>query len=484
MKKSILCLLLSLSALFSAQTSAETADAKSARKDFTVTVHTGAQQEFGGLGLHVGSNVDYKKRRTPIMDESGPGPYGNVPIEVRKEITKLLFGSGKFNWVRIWNICPEQMKDLKEAGVSNFMLTGTGTLDNQPLAENMAEQTLDIIKQGYPIKAVSYANKANANTGTACRRPLEGKQRGLPEGLKMLRAELDKQGLQAIPIVAPETCEWSPYREKGGGHDYKDKNPDKPTNGFVDGDNMRYMRSIADDPEALKALGIFSTQTYGQGVTLEEQAIAARHRKPYWVTMCWLNAKDRDPCFGPATAGAILSDLNHGVSVWFYWMQGYFWNLWKKNMKSAEDIELFPNYFFATAITESFQIGAVFRRSSLNPPQPTPDMHFNFERPHTIMSATARNPDGTWSVAILNLSGAFIQMGACKFDEAAGKTLTVAVNIEELKGAKPLVFKTRSVRGAAKEITPGQDVQMKQGACAVNVAPLEMIVMKSDAPAK
>ena len=234
-------------------------------KDFTVTVHAGAQQQFGGLGLHVGSSVDYKNRRTPIMDESGPGPYGNVAIEVRKEIAKLLFGPGKFNWVRIWNVCPEQMKDLKEAGVSNFMLTGTGTLDNQPLAEKMAEQTLDVIKQGYPIKAVSYANKANQVWGVACRRPLEGKQRGLPEGLKMLRAELDKKGLQAIPIVAPETCEWSPYREHGGGHDYKDKNPDKPTNGFVDGDNLRYMRAIADDPESLKALGVFSTQTYGQG---------------------------------------------------------------------------------------------------------------------------------------------------------------------------------------------------------------------------
>jgi hypothetical protein len=172
------------------------------------------------------------------------------------------------------------------------------------------------------------------------------------------------------------------------------------------------------------------------------------------------------------------------VSVWFYWQQNYFWNLWKKNMKSAEDIELYPNYFFATAITEGFQIGAVFRRSSLNPPQPTADMHFNFERPHTIMSTTARNPDGTWSVAILNLSGAFIQMGACKFDEAAGKTLTVAVNIEELKGAKPLVFKTRAVRGAAKEISKGADIVMKQGGLAVTVAPLEMIVLKSETPAE
>lgn len=429
-----------------------------AQQHATVTAHAGACQEFGGLGVN-------------LLERFG---YSSLPAPVRTETCRLLFGPGKFTWFRIWDRNQTAIRDAMAAGCKNFMTESvqavpspiSGCPDNNTNASILANEAKSFRDAGVPIRAIGWSNKCNTCCSATCRRD----PYSIPDGVKKLRTNLDNYGLEDILIIAPETTEWWPRRSaEAGKYDFKA------------GDNMLYLKALAGDPDAVDALGAFATQTYGTGVTQEMQELVAATNKPYWQTLSWMLGSGNahtDTLLGPSTAGALMSDLNHGVSTWFFWTWSDVLDLNSKPA-TASAVKPFPRYYFMTAISEAFDVGAQFRRCSLNPATPNTDMHWNYERDHTVMSTVARNPDGTWSIAVLNLTGLRAQMGESSFDQSKAKPYEVGVAIDELSNLPSLAMQVRSVKGAASAIQEKADATMKGGKVTLTVEPLELVVLQT-----
>ncbi len=113
---------------------------------------------------------------------------------------------------------------------------------------------------------------------------------------------------------------------------------------------------------------------------------------------------------GDAVANStLLSDLNHGVTDWFFWT----WNMFvcmDCKPQTITDIKYSTYYYNLTNILGAIDVGAIVRRSTSEPALPTADMHFNNGSEPAITAAAAKNPDGSWGIALVNLTGYHSQL--------------------------------------------------------------------------
>jgi hypothetical protein len=106
-------------------------------------------------------------------------------------------------------------------------------------------------------------------------------------------------------------------------------------------------------------------------------------------------------------------------------------------------------------------------------------MDFNYTREPDIVATAAQNPNGSWTIALLNLTGIHSQHYASYYDPAEGRPYEVRLRVEELSKEKDLVFAATHTSGVAHSIQPGAAIRMKRGMAKVMVKPMELVVLRS-----
>jgi len=249
---------------------------------------------------------------------------------------------------------------------------------------------------------------------------------------------------------------------------------------FEDGDTAAYLNAILADPNALNALDAIDMQSYGRGLTNREYQLARENGKELWVSLSatdGLNNNMNDPILGPISAGNILSNLNHGVSLWHHWLMSDLTN---------NDGGFKLRFKYIANISKNIKPGARMRQcTSDNPDLPSPDMRWNFNLREDggiepwqpdIIAAAGENPDESWFISIVNLSGIHSQHKASVY-AGTPKSYHVTITSEELSNYRVL-FNVSKCTAVAGILPAGVDT-MLAGSLELIVNSEESLVLRS-----
>ena len=288
------------------------------------------------------------------------------------------------------------------------------------------------------------------------------------EGVKALRSALDARGLQRVAIVGPETAN-------------------------ADDTAVSMLQALKDDPDAWDALGGIATHSYNMAATEETAAFTDGFTKPYWQTES-SSVGPEDPGDverGASLAARFLNDMNHGVTHWFYFI-GYDQTdpadngtrLIKYDPDDPTDgwITVHTKADYLDQLTDAFDIGATFRGvdSSLEG-----GMTWSYGRKPRVVASVARNPDGTWAVAVVNYTSDDFATGtAFERDNAghAAEAFGVTLVIEELRDAGAVEMDLRLSGPVAGGIVGNADrgrATVLDGRVTITVEPLQLVTLRS-----
>lgn len=456
------CLLCVAAAMGAWPTLSHAEDAEHPR--LLVTVKSEPRQTFGGLGLNVGRSIE---------------PYKQVEPAVAQEAAERLFEEARFRHLRLWHFHRDREIDVKayvdnpfiaealkyDLGLLKLNCTGKG--DPFVLAEENAGWLKELTGKGIPFNAAGYLNKPNTDESGTLRTDPDV----LAQGIVAFRQHLDELGLAHVKICGPDTVEWFPRPSPEHAKKYN----------YQRGDTMRYFNAIIESPEALDAIDAFSVQTYGMGVTKELQELVRPYNKEFWVTTGAVDSiygnraygGHFDPIVAPIVAAMCLSDLNHGVTHWFHWdIAQLIPYLFDEKALIAT-----PRYRYLKSIGLRFDVGAVFRECVSSPARPTADMLWHDEHEPDIVAAAARNPDGSWTVAVVNTTGIHAQHYASRFEPEEATPYNVDVFIEELADVPQVAFTPWLSRDFG--LYEGKPAEMIDGTISLWLRSRNMMILRS-----
>lgn len=216
----------------------------------------------------------------------------------------------------------------------------------------------------------------------------------LAEAAWRLRAELDARGLQRVGVIGPECAS-------------------------ADACMTRAIDAMKADPAVWAALRGIASHTYNMGAN---DAIANRIAgtgKEYWQTEAgkqtmWRGTEEElgNDAEASTVAARFLSDMNHLVTHWFWFMGVQVYDphpqrdggqeLVRPN-NSTGGIKIFTKYYYLKQLlTQTFDRGAVFRQATSMQER---DMGWTYGQKPAITVAAARNPDGSWGIGVVNTTG-------------------------------------------------------------------------------
>jgi hypothetical protein len=364
----------------------------------------------------------------------------------------------------------QTVKWLQEAGMENILM--------MPIRDRMEAHHVDFWTncalmwqhRGVDITAMSFLNKPNTghgfqDSGTTRREP-----DSIVSGIKALRRALDLKGFGRVAVYGPSVVEWHPRQFATFGDSYD----------FEDGDTAAYLYPLLADTAAFNSFSAVDMQSYGRGLTNTEYGLAKDYGKELWVSLSatdGLNNNMNDPILGPITAGNVLSNLNHGVSLWHHWLLSDLTNA---------DGSFKQRMFYLVNISTRITPGARMRQcTSDHADLPSPDMRWNYNlnedgsvepwQPDIITTA-GENPDGSWFIGIVNLSGIHSQHKASVY-AGEPKTYQVRFSAEELNPYQLLfdVYKCSQAGGIMKM---GVDT-MLHGILELKIDSRDLLVLKS-----
>ncbi len=371
------------------------------------------------------------------------------------------------------------MKDAVEyGGIKHLMMNPTdkyGVHEVTPFYEQLNYQTGLVQKlhdAGVDIYGMTYKNKPNTNESGTLRQSPDS----VAMGIAIQRHMLDSMGFEDILLSGPTTVEWhprNPNRDQSHGDNYD----------YQDGDTEMYLNAILDNQDALNALDAFDKQSYGDGMTTWYMNKAREYNKDLWVMLSiteTMNADDFDPSIPPIMTATLLGDLNHGVSIW---------NTWLSYRLLKADLTFKPLYFFLKNISTHFNYGATTKQCVSEPGFPTTDMHWNYynhEDPSNylqpkISAAACKNPDGTWSIGLVNTTGIHAQhqiANTIPVDPLEFRVFFVDLQVDELKDTLNTWFSV--YRSYPDRVEKTGNVRMKNGRLDLSVLPNEALVLVSD----
>ena len=256
------------------------------------------------------------------------------------------------------------------------------------------------------------------------------------------------------------------------------------------------MEALEADPTAFRSLGGIATHDYNMGNTDAVETYVAKAGKPYWITEAGGDgAQDlaNDPIPAASAASRYLSDVNHLVTHWVWFLGG-------ENVSESIDqpdslaggsrliqykSQPVAHWYRKTRVydalgdlSRTFVPGAVFRKShsSLDG-----DMGWTYgHKPH-IVAAVARNADGTWGIGLSNYTAADFPAGDQFHKDNAGyaaHVYAVTVSVPELAGVHMAHFTVHRSGGSA-DVHTAQSALMHKGLVTLNVAPLELVTLRS-----
>jgi len=428
----------------------------------TVVVKSGKDHPYGGMGFNA--------LKLDTLD---------CTPQVREAVWKKFFVEAKFNTMRLfaspdnvkWFIDNNILSDAAKHGVSTILVAGLGSASSRVHADTSAFALKKLHDAGVPINVMGLWNKPNTNgSGTRYRTP-----ETVVTDIKLLHEKMVALGIQDyFKLIAPETVEWWPLAalEQQEKYDYHK------------GDDENYIRAIMADSEALASLSCFAIQSYGKGMTRELRDLVRPTGKEIWTTLSATDAVDHDsdyidPVIGPVRCAIMLSDLNLGASRCISWTWQQMIALGYLKGCSPDSLPLEPTYHFLANLSSALDSGAWLRQCISDPPRPSPEMDFNYSREPDIVAASAQNPDGSWTIALLNLTGVHAQHYASYFDPEEGRPYHVTVRIEELATQSKVPFSVRRTRAVADRIAKDPEITMSKGTLKIEVQPLELAVLRS-----
>lgn len=321
---------------------------------------------------------------------------------------------------------------------------GEGALNIDAETTRWADVVKDIRDKGGKFNGLDFCNKPNTNFSGCFRHSPEQ----VAQGIAMLRQKLNQRGLQDVKITGPSTIEWFPRPAPQHAEKYD----------YQQGDTIRYLTAIQNNAAALAAVDAFSIQNYGMGVTDEMYGFAERAGKEFFTL---LNATD-PPSGTPSASivsGQFLSDVNHGVTMWVYWLA------------HSGGSSYYPALAQLKNLNQAFDVGAHFYKMQSDKDA---DMHWNYSGTGTahnnVIAAAAVNPDKSWAVGMVNLSGIKSQHYASSF--SGGSTKSVTVHIPELESKGTVNFSRVGSSGT---------VAMQNGRMTISIAPNTTVVLRSPA---
>ncbi|MBU6411286.1 MAG: hypothetical protein KGR98_12950, partial [Verrucomicrobia bacterium] len=188
---------------------------------------------------------------------------------------------------------------------------------------------------------------------------------------------------------------------------------------------------------------------------------------------------------GAAEACAFLSDMNHRVNYWIHFI-GYLSNdphdngtrliaYYNGNVAGKSWLKVFEPYCYLKQLSQTFDAGAVFRRS-VGPREDK--MTWTHDHKPPLVVAAARNPDGSWAIGISDYTSNDFPPHFWHPGKPA-QGFTVTVRVEELARAGELRFETRSIGPQFKNSRQRPVTVMRHGQLTVTVTPLELVTLRS-----
>ena len=454
----------------------------------TITVASGERQKFGGLGASVGN---------------WSGTYQKLSQTERTQLSKMLWHDLKFNTLRMWFNTDQYaatpgardmtefrrqyldsglIDDARKQGVTTLLLApehlpeymkGSMKDGATPLKESevsnyavmVAEFIAQLKKEGVAIDVTGVNNEPNVNEIFSASQ--------MVAIVKQLRTELDKRGLQSVQIIASEHAS-------------------------SDGLYYKQLDALKADSAVWKNIVGVSSHSYNMGATSEGAAYVAaadgRNSKEYWMTEASDNGAEEpgNSARAVSLSARFLNDMNHRVTHWIHFL-GFETDDPKDNATriisySAQPFKstVYQKYYTYQQLTDTFDVGAIFRASQSSSEG---DMTWTYGTKPRVTVATAVNPDGSWGVGIANYTAdSFLGVQGWSDEKwnveqgghTPGQTFPVTIRVDELKNSGELKFEVRRSNSELQNAKT-EPVTMKNGEVVINVAPLELVTLRSAA---
>ncbi len=467
---------------------AQTAPAPS---PITITVQPGARQTFRGFGA---SGLNFG------------GEYQALTPAQRRALSKTLWHDLKFTTLRLWlntdQYAPTPgardmaqfrgcyvdsglIADARRSGVTTLLLAPdhlpaymaekrpdgsaqTGMALRQSQVDAYADLVADFIARlgvqtGVRIDVTGIHNEPN---DTFRFTPAQ-----IVQAVKRLRADLDARGLARVQIIAPE-------------------------NASADGTLEAQIDALKADPAAWRALAGIASHSYNMAATERIAGRIAGTGKAYWMTEASDNGPEApgDAQRAASLASRFLSDMNHRVTHWIHFVgfevpdpndnatRVLAYTPANTASNTPFGITVFQKYYYYKQLSDTFDVGAVFRRSQSTSDG---DMTYTYGKKPRLTVAAARNPDGTWGIGLSNYTSSSFRDADDEKDFAqhnsgyAARTFAVAIRVPELARAGVLRFAVRRSNSGVNDVVGGT-LLMHDGALTVpRVGPLDLITLRS-----
>lgn len=436
----------------------------------SINVGSTPMQTFAGSGFNILNYGDWDK-------------WKGASEEDKRYFMSKFITDAKFTIVRPW---PENnlksmyfsnklIPYMVDAGVKYVVIAGglnEGDGVENPCTNSMgraiyyAGRIKEIISEGYKVTHFDIRNKANTRQFANCRmEPTD-----VINAIVNARRVLDMTGLQSVGVIGPSVVEFFPRNHIDAAH--------VASYDCRLGDDSLYYNAIYNSPSAMKALQGFAMQDYGLGISKYMQSVTSASGKESWVTLAATDdaAVNNSNWMLPAISAAqYLSDVNHGATHFTHWSSGQF----VQDGTPANPV-FHGRYYVFKALNEVFDAGSIFRTSTSSPFLYASDMLWRYLKEPDIISATTKNPDGSYGVGIVNLTGLNAEHRFLNYYSANSKGIDVTINIPELANYELVNLTAKRIQSGEQFITESEPIVLQNGKATIRVKSMEIVTLRSD----
>ena len=431
--------------------------AASAQTPYILTVNSGALQTLKGWGA---------------SQDDSTAEINTLPAAAVSQMEDEVYRDLRFNCLRLWVASnpPATVASMKAEFYDRFVTTGVlsaiqsrgvSTLLLAPAYGNsapteamsdyagrIAEFILEIKQEkGVQINVTGVANEPNFTPDQ------------MRDAVKYLRQGLDSRGLSDVTIIAPESAN-------------------------NDGTAQSIITGIKSDSVAWAGLRGIATHSYNMAASTAIASTVSGANKEFWITEAGSDNPELAVDDGhAATIGArFLNDMNHMVDHWFWFIGWGSSNNLAGNGDAATLIiydrkagSVFHNlkYYYLKQLAWTFDLGAQFRSCTS---ATEGSMLYTYGQKPAINATAAQNPDGSWSVAVVNDTGVAYTPGITAYYPAASYAVTITIN--ELANAGAMRFQIHRSSASEKNADEGTYVA-NNGVLTFNIAPKELVTLRS-----
>lgn len=322
------------------------------------------------------------------------------------ELARKVYGELGMNWVRVWVASgPDQsLSEMKARFYRGYLdngyldTIGAAGARKLLLAPARGEAAPADSMQSYAAKLAQFIFDLDRERGVridvtgVANEPAGFSASQLGEAAKYLREELDARGMREVGIVSPECA-----------------SPDACA--------TRAVTLMKGDRQLWQGLRGVATHSYNMGANAAVENLILDTGKEYWITEAGralprnVDEEPGDVAEAAGVAARFLNDMNHSVTHWFWFIGiGHFDKHPNKDsgqvLARPDDqfgaVKFNTKYYYLKQLREAFDLGAIFYpSSSLEEGR----MNWGYGQKPAVIASMARNPDGTWGVGVVNITG-------------------------------------------------------------------------------